>query len=291
MTKVCIFPGQGAQQVGMGEALFARYPEAEAEASEILGWSLRRLCLEDPDRQLGQTQFTQPAIYCVNALSYRQYLDDGGAVPEYAAGHSLGEYNALQAAGAFDFATGLRLVHARGEMMSRVAGGGMLAVIGLHPWQVREVLAQSGLDAVEIANFNSYEQVVLAGPREALDLAAAAFQDAGARHTLALRVSAAFHSSAMTETARAFAGVLAGASFQPLRLSVIANATALPYDDDPRALLARQIDHPVRWIESIEYLLRRGAQAFEEIGVGPVLTPMIRNIRERSAFADGGEAA
>jgi malonyl CoA-acyl carrier protein transacylase len=290
VTKVCIFPGQGTQEVGMGAALFARYPQIEAEASDILGWSLRLLCLEDPHGQLGQTQFTQPAIYSVNALSYRQHIEDGGAVPDYAAGHSLGEYNALQAAGAFDFATGLRLVLARGEIMAQVGDGGMLAVIGLYPWQVREVLEQSGLAAVQIANFNSYEQIVLAGPHEALGRAAAAFTAAGARHTLRLRVNAPFHSSAMAEAARRFTDVLAGVQFRPLRVPVIANATALPYDDAPRNLLARQIDHPVRWIESVEYLLRQGAEVFDEIGVRPVLQAMVRNIRERSAFAAATKA-
>lgn len=290
MSKVCIFPGQGAQRVGMGKALFERYPQLEAEASAILGYSLRRLCLEDPERQLAQTRYTQPALYAVNALSYRQYLDDGGALPAYTAGHSLGEYNALQAAGVFDFATGLRLVQKRGELMGRVSGGGMLAVIGLHPLRIREVLDEARLHSIDVANFNTYEQVVLAGPREALDQASPRFEVAGAR-TIPLNVSAPFHSRYMADAARDFAAFLASFTFQSPRFPVIANASALPYTADIHTPLGRQIDQPVRWIESVEYLLRQGAQDFQEIGVGPVLTPMIQKIRQQSAFASVAEPA
>jgi len=291
MGKVYIFPGQGAQRVGMGKALFERYPQAEAEASAILGYSLRRLCLEDPERQLGQTQYTQPALYAVNALHYRQHLEEGGEPPAYAAGHSLGEYNALQAADAFDFATGLQLVQKRGALMSQVKGGGMLAVIGLHPLRIREILDETQLDGIDVANFNTYEQVVLAGPRAALDQAAPHFEAAGARHTLPLNVSAPFHSRYMAEAARNFTAFLTRFTFNPPRFPVIANCHALPYDAHIHAPLGRQIDHPVRWIESIEYLLRQGAQQFQEIGAGQVLTPMIQNIRDRSAFASAAEPA
>lgn len=291
MGKAYIFPGQGAQRVGMGKALFERYPEVEAEASTILGYSLRQLCLEDPQRQLGQTQYTQPALYVVNALHYRQHLEDGGQSPDYAAGHSLGEYNTLQAAGAFDFVTGLRLVQKRGELMGRVSGGGMLAVIGLHPLRVQEILDEAQSDSVDIANFNTYEQVVLAGPREALDLAAPRFEAAGARHTMPLNVSAPFHSRYMAEAARDFAAFLASFTFNPPRFPVIANCHALPYDTDIHTPLGQQIDRPVRWIECIEYLLRQGARQFQEIGAGQVLLPMIQKIRDQSAFAGVTEPA
>jgi len=290
MDKVCIFPGQGAQRVGMGKTLFDRYPQVEAEASAILGYSLRRLCLEDSERQLGQTQYTQPALYTVNALHYRQHLADGGAPPTWAAGHSLGEYNALQAADVFDFATGLRLVQKRGELMGRVKGGGMLAVIGLHPLRVREILDEAQLDSIDIANFNTYEQVVLAGPREALDQAAPRCEAAGARHAMPLNVSAPFHSRYMAEAARDFVAFLASFTFNLPRFPVVANASALSYATDIHTPLGRQIDHPVRWIECVEYLLRQGAHAFQEIG-GQVLTPMIQKIRDQSAFASAAEPA
>ena len=125
--KICLFPGQGSQSKGMGAELFDRYPDWTAEADAVLGFSIRELCVDDPRGELGLTQFTQPALYVVNALTYRARQDDGGAVPDFVAGHSLGEYNALLAAGVFDFATGLRMVKRRGEIMGQVSGGGMAA--------------------------------------------------------------------------------------------------------------------------------------------------------------------
>src|SRR6516162_2607290 len=131
-----LFPGQGSQRKGMGSTLFEEFQEVTARADEILGYSIKELCLHDPHQQLGQTQFTQPALYVVNALSYLKKMKDGSKVPTYLAGHSLGEYNALFAAGVFDFETGLRLVKKRGELMSQATGGGMAAVIGFTMAQV-----------------------------------------------------------------------------------------------------------------------------------------------------------
>ncbi|MBF0103655.1 MAG: acyltransferase domain-containing protein, partial [Desulfobacterales bacterium] len=131
-----VFPGQGSQKTGMGESLFDEYKELTAQADEILGYSIKQLCLENLENNLQKTQFTQPALYVVNALSYLKKLDEVGKKPDFVAGHSLGEYNALLAANAFDFETGLKLVQKRGELMSKAIGGGMAAVIGFNRDQI-----------------------------------------------------------------------------------------------------------------------------------------------------------
>src|SRR5437762_401122 len=160
---VFLFPGQGSQRKGMGNTLFDEFKEAIASADEILGYSIKELCLHDPHQQLGKTQFTQPALYVVNALSYLKKMKETGQAPDYVAGHSLGEYSALFAAGAFDFETGLRLVKKRGELMSQAIGGGMAAVIGFTLEQVDQVLKECGLTGIDIANYNTPTQIVIAG--------------------------------------------------------------------------------------------------------------------------------
>jgi len=173
-----VFPGQGAQSKGMGKDLFAAYPEQTDKASEILGYSIRELCVDDPDNRLNQTQYTQPALYVVNALGLRQ-MQESGAVPadiDVLAGHSLGEYNALLAAGVFDFETGLRLVVERGRLMSQAAGGGMAAVVGLGADALRAALDEAGLQSVDLANFNTPSQIVISGPAADIEAALAALR-------------------------------------------------------------------------------------------------------------------
>lgn len=280
MTKIFVFPGQGSQKVGMGAELFRKYPREVAVADSILGGSIERLCLEDPLGQLNQTEYTQPALYIVNALTYLDKLNQGAGRPDFVAGHSLGEYDALFAAGAFDFATGLRLVHKRGALMGQARGGGMAAVIGLSVPQVRAVLADSRFDAIDIANLNSPSQVAISGPVAQINAAQEPFEQAGARLFIPLKVSAAFHSRAMAAAAEEFRRFIEPVEFRPLQLPVISNVTARPYGPaEVRELLAKQISSPVRWSESIEYLLREPSPEFEEIGPGAVLTGLIRQIR------------
>lgn len=278
---VYMFPGQGSQRVGMGADLFARYPARLAAADRILGYSLAELCRDDPAGRLNLTQYTQPALFVVNALAYEQRVDEGAAPAEAFVGHSLGEFNALLAAGVFDFETGLRLVQKRGELMSAVNGGGMAAVIGLDSEGVRRLLSEHALDTLDVANLNSPVQTVVAGPGADVERAALFFERREGVRYVPLRVSAAFHSRYMRAAQRAFESFLAGVSWRAPRTPVLANASAEPYGaDDVASLLARQLSQPVRWQQCIEALLQRGATDFVEVGPGNVLGGLVRAIRQ-----------
>ncbi|MCC7247779.1 MAG: acyltransferase domain-containing protein, partial [Lysobacter sp.] len=215
MTSVWVFPGQGSQRKGMGEGLFERYARETAQADEVLGYSLRTLCLEDPDGVLNRTEFTQPALFAVSALSFLAKRDDGAVLPDVYAGHSLGEFNALFAADAFDFATGVALVAKRGELMSKAPRGAMAAVIGPDLTRVCALLDEAGLAEVDIANINSGSQIVISGLYEDIDRCQPVFAEAGARFAR-LNVSAAFHSRWMRDIQAQFADYIATQSLRPL---------------------------------------------------------------------------
>ncbi|MFE0729516.1 ACP S-malonyltransferase [Streptomyces antibioticus] len=277
-----VFPGQGSQRKGMGKELFEKYPDLAARADRLLGYSLRDLCVDDPDRVLNRTEYTQPALYAVSALQYLDLVDSGGAPPAVVAGHSLGEYSALFAAGAFDFVTGLDLVRRRGELMSRAPKGAMAAVVNLDQERVAEILAALPYSGIDIANINSRSQCILSGVYDEIHApdVRAAYTEAGARF-IPLNVSAAFHSRCMADVQEEFARHLAGVEFRPLRIPVIANCTARPYPTTGYSdLLVRQISSPVRWYESLSRLLARGHDDFREIGPGDVLTKLTAKIRE-----------
>jgi malonyl CoA-acyl carrier protein transacylase len=283
--NVFVFPGQGSQKKGMGEGLFdavAEFRSVEPEVDKLLGYSLRQLCLEDADNRLKETQYTQPALYVVNALHYFKAVADGSK-PDAVAGHSLGEYDALLAAGAFDLLTGLRLVQKRGELMAQAQGGGMAAVIGLTAQQIADTLKQNGVETIDVANFNSPAQTVISGPAADIQRVKPMFEQA--RMFVPLQVSAAFHSRYMADAAQAFDSFLAGFTFAAPRLPVIANVTAAPYpSNDPgtsiRSLLVRQITQSVQWTQSIRHLLAQGATSFQEMGPGNVLTKLIQQIQK-----------
>jgi trans-AT polyketide synthase/acyltransferase/oxidoreductase domain-containing protein len=275
-----VFAGQGTQKKGMGGALFDEFKELTAQADAVLGYSIRELCLEDPRRELARTQFTQPAIYVVNALAYQKRLRQSTRGPDRVAGHSLGEYNALLAAGAFDFETGLALVKKRGELIAQCGGGGMAAVIGLSRDRVDEVLKTRGLEALDLANDNAPAQIVIAGPRQDLARAQPHFEAAGATSYVPLNVSGPFHSRYMREACEGLAASLASLRIASLEIPVIANVHARPYaDGEIEAGLVEQIVSPVRWTESIRYLLDLGETHFEELGQGEVLIGLIRKIQ------------
>ncbi len=283
MSLICLFPGQGSQVKGMGAELFDRYPDWTADADRVLGYSIRELCVDDPRGELGLTQFTQPALYVVNALTFRAKREDGMAAPDFVAGHSLGEYDALLAAGCFDFATGLAMVKERGRMMGQVSGGGMAAVIGMEPAKIQEVLA--GSDAgrrVDVANFNTFDQTVIAGPKADLDTVKTDFESAGVRAYIPLNVSAPFHSRYMREPQATFDVFLGGFSFAAPSIPVISNVTGQPYESDKvQKTLSEQIGNSVQWLESVLYLMKQPEPEFVECGPGTVLAKMLVAIRKK----------
>ena len=290
--KAYIFPGQGSQKRGMGQGLFdevREYAAVEREVDALLGYSMRRLCLEDPDNQLKETQYTQPSLYVVNALHYYKAIA-GGARPDFVAGHSLGEYNALLAAGVFDFLTGLRLVRKRGELMAQAKNGGMAAVIGLPSETVAKVIADNGLTTLDVANYNTRTQTVVSGPVDDIKRSGPFFEAAGAQMYIPLQVSAAFHSRYMVDASKAFAEFLAPMTFAAPRIPVIANVDGRPYPTENvsaavRSHLVNQIVSSVQWMQSVQYLLDRGVEELTEIGPGNVLTRMVQQIRQQQVKA------
>jgi polyketide synthase PksL len=263
----------------MGEELFGAYPDQVAAADEVLGWSVADVC-RSGDGRLDQTRFTQPALFVVNALSYLHKLATAPSHPDYLAGHSLGEFNALHAAGVFDFVTGLRLVAYRGQAMARCGGGAMAAVLGLGDNEVRDVLAKTGPD-VELANKNSLTQVVVSGPRGQVEATREPFLHAGAGEFVMLPVSGAFHSRYMAPAADDFADFIGGLRLRPPRTPVISNVTAEPYGRAVQALLVAQLTGCVRWYEGIGYLMDQGVDHIEQVGPGRSLTRLTAAIRRQ----------
>lgn len=279
MGLVYVFPGQGSQRRGMGKELFDRFPDLVAQADEALGYFVAELCLRDPDRVLNRTEYTQPALYVVSVLHYLDRVGRGER-PVVVAGHSLGEYCALFAAGAFDFATGVRLVRKRGELMSQAPKGAMAAVINLDQERVAEILAGLPYPNIDLSNVNSRRQCTLSGAYDELlapDVREA-YVEAGASF-IPLNVSAAFHSRSMISVQEEFARYLAGFSLGRLEIPVVANWTARFYPETGYAdHLTHQISSPVRWYESVSWLLHQGHRTFEEVGPGTVLTKLIGKI-------------
>lgn len=274
-----VFPGQGSQIKGMGSGLFSEFSELTEKANAILGYSIQTLCLEDPHQHLTQTQYTQPALYIVNALTYFKKIQEKRKPPRFVAGHSLGEYNALLAASVFDFETGLKLVQKRGELMSQAREGAMAAIIGLKADLIKTILDQHGLTNVAIANDNSYTQLVISGSKEDIHEAQGLCEQAGAVLVIPLKVSGAFHSPYMRPAQEQFEHFLEGFQFTSPSCPVISNYTARPYETtEISRTLAQQITHPVRWTESISYILAQGETEFEEVGPGAVLSGLIRRI-------------
>lgn len=278
-----LFPGQGSQAKGMGGKLFEEFKELIRKADEILGYSIRDLCINDPQSQLGKTQYTQVAVYIINALAYLKRIEiEKLPKPDFTAGHSLGEYNALLAAEVFDFETGLQLVKKRGELMARAKNGAMAAVIKLNERTVEQIINENGFTSLRIANYNTPSQFVIAGPKDDIDKVAPMFTAAKAIF-IPLNVSGAFHTTYMSSAKEKFSEFI-----EPFKLSfpqvpVISNVTAQPYHpEEIKTNLIEQITSPVRWTESIRYLMKQKPMTFSEIGHGSVLTGLVRNIEKES---------
>jgi trans-AT polyketide synthase/acyltransferase/oxidoreductase domain-containing protein len=278
---IIMFPGQGAQRLSMGEDLFGRFPQLTAEASDILGYSISDLCLYGPIEKLTQTQYTQPALFVVNSLQYLAFIEDTGEKPDFLMGHSVGEYAALFASGVIDFASGVRLVEKRGSLMANAHGGGMAAVIGLSADKVTRLISRENLSDIYPANFNTPKQIVVSGKKESILAAESAFQNEGALLYKVLAVSGAFHSPFMKPFELAFEEFAAGIEFKKPEIPVISNVTARPHiHRHIRSKMTEQITAPVKWSESIRYLLSEGADVenFKEIGPKgpPILLPMVK---------------
>lgn len=277
--KTYIFPGQGSQRKGMGGSLFNEFEALIRAADSILGYSIKTLCLEDPRNELNQTQFTQPALYVVNALSYYKKLRETGKEPDFVAGHSLGEFNALLAAGCFSFETGLALVKKRGELMAQASGGGMAAVLNATEKEIRSILERNQLTSIDLANYNTPSQVVLSGRTEDIKAAQPFFQT-GKHLFVPLNTSGAFHSRYMEPARSEFAEFLRAMAFSELKVPVISNVTARPYENHlVKEYLTKQIVSSVRWSDTVEYLLGYEGMEFEELGNGDVLTKLVQKIR------------
>lgn len=274
-----LFPGQGAQHKGMGENLFEQFPNETQLASELLGYCIKTLCLQDPENHLNHTLFTQPALYVVNALTFYRRMQNNQTF-DYAAGHSLGEYNALLSANVFDFATGLRLVQKRAELMAQAQGGAMAAIVGMTYNQIENLLQEYQLFTITIANYNSYRQSVISGPVSDIETARTIFETYKTVLFLPLKVSGAFHSFHMRPAEQAYEEFLATMIFNSPTIPVIANCNANLYHPAViRKNLAQHLSHPVQWSKTIEYLLAQGEMNFEELGPGNVLTGLVKKIR------------
>ena len=282
MSVAWLFPGQGSQAVGMGRALAERHPAAARvfdEANEALGFDLRALCWNGPQAELDLTINAQPALLTTSIAALRAAEAAGlGGPPACAAGHSLGEFSALVAAGGFALADALRLVRRRGELMQAAdPAGGMAAVLGLDGDAVERAIAGTGM---VVANDNAPGQVVISGPTHALDGATLALRAAGAKRVLPLRVSAAFHSPAMRAVAPDLAAAIATTPLHELRAPVIANVDAAMHTrmSDFPGLLEKQVWSPVRWVAVMRCAAGEGATRFIEFGAGSVLSGLAKRI-------------
>ena len=289
--KTYMFPGQGSQARGMGGDVFDAFPELTAKADAVLGYSIKELCLEDPRRELGKTQFTQPALYVVNALSYYKRIQDTGETPDYLAGHSLGEFNALLAAECFDFETGLKLVKKRGELMSEATQGAMAAIVNASRDQIEALLKEKGLVNVDIANYNTPLQIVISGPTADIAACQEIFQFDRVMY-VPLNTSGAFHSRLMIPAKQKFEAFLKKRKFSKPKIPVIANLTAKPYPNGAVVeYLSKQISSTVLWSDTIHHLMSLSdAMEFVEIGHGDVLAKMILKIKQIAAKAAAEQA-
>ena len=275
MSKLAfVFPGQGSQTVGMETDLAASAigEEKFKQAADILGWSVLDTCRQ-AEATLSRTLYTQPCLYVVESILIDILIDEGGYLPQYVAGHSLGEYSALYAARVFSFEAGLRLVQQRAKLMDTAAGGKMVALMKFDRAQLEETLAKTS--DVVLANDNSAQQVVISGTPEAVD---AVVSEVNAKRAVPLKVSGAFHSPLMEEVAQDFQQLLAEVSFGDALIPVLSNVDPIPRTDATalKSRLMKQMTGTVRWQETLIQLAEEGVSELAEVGPGNVLTGLCK---------------
>jgi len=298
MTLAVVFSPQGSQAVGMGRELADVSPGARAtfeEADATLGWSVSSACWTGPAERLNDTRQTQPCLLTTSVAAWRALGERATVSPALVAGHSVGEYAALVAAGVLDLDAALRLVARRAELMAGVDGaGGMAAVIGLERNAVEAVVEAVGRPTeLVVANDNAPGQVVISGRIDALEAAEEAARAAGARRVLRLPVSGAFHSPLMAEVAGDLADAFGAEAWRDARVPLVSNVTAEPLTDAGRirALLAEQVRSPVEWVRCVERMVAEGVDAVIECGPGSALTGMVRRIAPGVRLANVADRA
>ena len=300
MTIAFLFPGQGSQAVGMGKELAEHHAMARQtfeEADEALGYKLSQLCFEGPEDKLKLTEITQPAILTASVAALR-VLRDKGLVPNYVAGHSLGEYSAHVAAGTLGFADAVRTVRNRGKYMQEavpVGVGAMAAILGMTIDRVQKVVSEAANGEVcQTANINSSEQIVISGHAGAVERAIQLASEHGAKKAVSLPVSAPFHCALMQPAQDRLAEDLKALAFQNPSCPVVCNVDAAPITsgDVARDALVRQVTGSVKWEPSVRWLIEKGVNLFIEVGPGKVLWGLMRQIdRSKTCFAVGDEAS